>query len=110
MATPLHVKVELELTPRWWRQLTRRLTQGTAFKPVRELHAQASEIAFKLGPGVRMLKTRRSSFIACLLVPSDTSLVALCEKAGQVVEELNKLDVGCLGDEARAKYLSRAPS
>lgn len=104
MSTPLCVKVELELTPRWWRQLTQRLEKGESFKPVRDLHARAVEVAFGLGQGVQLLKTERSSFVALVTVPSDTSLVALCEKAGRVVDELNALDTSCL-DEARVKYL-----
>lgn len=103
MNAPTRVKIEMELTPRWWRKLTEHLQDGSAYKPVRELHAQACEIAFKLGIDVDMLKTERKAFVACLTVPSNASLVTLCEKAGQLVEELNALDISCL---SRAKYLS----
>lgn len=102
--TPRSVIVELELTPTWWTQLTKRLQQGDAHKPVRELHAQACAVAFKLGGAVQMLKTERSAFVARLSVPTDVSLAVLCERAAAVIEELNALDLSAIVASKAAGY------
>ncbi len=91
-----HVTLELELTPKWWLRCTANLGGSAEAAPARAVHAQAVAIAFELGEGVMLLKTKRRKFIARVHVPVDTSLVVLCEKAGVIVDRLNALDVGAL--------------
>lgn len=102
------VKVELELTPRWWGWLTRELgSRNPKLPQMSQLHAQCVNAAvLEFTPTVD-LKTTRSHFLATVFVPRDTSLERLCEKAARVVEQLNALDVSCLDipERTRAKYL-----
>lgn len=90
-----HVVVELELTPVWWRELTKKLTAKPREAPVRMLLVQAQCLALEL-PGVQSVVVEMRRFVVKLSVPRDASNELLCQAAGKCRDKIHALEITCL--------------
>lgn len=98
------VKVELELTPFWWRDLAANLTSKPEHASARALLAQAVAIALEL-PNSQSVRIERSCFAVLVGAPRECSTGLLAQAAETCREKLHALDVSCLGLLHRPKYL-----
>lgn len=91
------VKVDLELTPTWWRRLASNLTSKPEHAQARALLAQAIAIALEvpLAIGVRV---ERQAFSVTLAAPRDTTTELLAQVAETCRTKLHALDVTCLAN------------
>ena len=92
---PLKLRVQLELTPKWWRQLTKRLSAHPNYNDARVLHAQCIAIAMRLD-GVFSLTTERERLLVLVNVPRDVLFEQLALKAGACRDAMHLLDTTCL--------------
>ncbi len=92
---PLKMRVELELTPKWWRQLTRHLSAHPNYNDARVLHAQCVGIAMRLD-GVWSLTTERDRLLVLVNVSRDVPFEQLALKAGECRDAMHQLDTTCL--------------
>lgn len=93
--SPTKVRIELELTPKWWRQLTKRLSAHPNYNDARVLHAQVIGLAMGID-GVFSVTTERERLLALALVPPDVTGAQLAQKAELVREAMHQLDTTCL--------------
>ncbi len=89
------VRIELELTPKWWSQLTRRLSAHSNYNDARVLHAQVVGLAMSID-GVFSVTTESQRLLVLALVPRDVTGEQLAQKAEQVREAMHQLDTSCL--------------
>ena len=90
-------RVELELTPTWWRRLSMSLTSRPEHAPSRELLAQAIAIALEL-PAAHSVRVELTSFVVMVAAPHDCTIELLARAAEVCREKLHALDIGCLAN------------
>ncbi len=91
------VKVELELTPTWWRRLASNLTAKPEHAQARALLAQAVAVALEL-PLAQGVRIERKEFAVTVMVARDVSMELLAQAAETCREKLHALDVTCLAN------------